>query len=300
MATKHGLGRGLGALLRDGIAADAAPAERKPGPGVTTLPADQIRANPHQPRQDFEETALAELAASIREHGVLQPLIVRGTGNGFELIAGERRLRAARKAELAEVPVVVVNAGDQQAVELALVENVQREDLNVLEEAEAYQALMDRFSLTQEQVAERVGKPRASVANALRLLRLPDPVKAMVRDGRLSAGHAKLIGGLDIEAEQVQMAERAVKEALSVRALEKLIAGSRRAPRKPRAFRADIPAGHLSYLSDRLHAHFGTSVRLQPCKTLANGKKVPGTIEISYFSNDDLDRILSVLGVTEE
>lgn len=299
MAKKHGLGRGLDALMRDGTASPQPPAE-PPSPGVQTVAVEKIRRNEFQPRHRFEAEALADLTASIRTHGVLQPLLVRPDGNGYELIAGERRLRAAGEAGLKTVPVIVMDARDVDALELALIENLQREDLNIIEEAEGYQSLISQFGFTQEQVAERVGKGRPTVANALRILTLPDEVKQLVANGLLSAGHAKVLTGLDIEKEQRLHAKRVIDEGLSVRALEKQVQRLKAPAQKPRASRSDIPPSHVSYLSDRLHRHFGTSVRLSPCKTYANGKKGKGCIEIDFYSNDDLTRILELTGLADE
>jgi ParB family chromosome partitioning protein len=295
MPKKHGLGRGLGALIKDGTS------RPEPEPAATLrVQIDRIAGNSLQPRRVFEPDAMAELAASVRERGILQPLLVRSQGDGFELIAGERRLRAAVDAGLKEVPVIVSNAGDAEALEIALVENLQREDLNAIEEAEGYRTLAERFDLTQDQIAARVGKARASVANSMRLLELPAEIKDHVAAGRLSAGHAKLLAGLDSERDQLLFCRTAVSGNLSVRNLEKVIWKAGRAPRKPRAVRNDIPPDHLADLSDRLHRHFGTNVRITPSRTFANGKKGKGAIEIDFYSNDDLDRILELLGVTGE
>jgi ParB family transcriptional regulator, chromosome partitioning protein len=298
MATRqHGLGRGLDALIKDGMPTAAAEAG---GRSILRVPLGAVRKSPLQPRRSFESEAMAELTQSVRERGVLQPLLVRAAGSEYELTAGERRLRAATEAGLADVPVIVMTAADPDALEMALIENLQREDLNVIEEAEGYQILAEKFGHTQEQIAARVGKARASVANALRLLALPAEVKQMVVTRQLSAGHAKVLSGLEIPEEQALYARRAARENLSVRNLEKIIERARRAPRKPRASRTDIPPSHVALLSDKLHAHFGTSVRLTPCRTYANGTKGKGIIEIDFFSNDDLDRILSLLGVSAE
>ena len=299
MATKPKLGRGLGALIRDESPVTPPPAEA--GSALHTVPITSIRPNPLQPRRHFEAEALAGLVESIREHGVLQPLLVRSATNGYELIAGERRLRASQTAGLREIPVIVMAARDDQSLELALVENLQRENLDPIEEAEGYQVLMDRFTMTQEQVAVRVGKARATVANALRLLSLPDEVRLLVSRGALSAGHAKLLSGLPIAEEQVLLARQVVQDNLSVRQLESLIRRRQRTTgRKARVTRDDIPANHLQLLTDKLHQHFGTSVRLYPSRTLANGKKVRGQLVIDYLSNDDLDRILDLLGIRIE
>jgi ParB family chromosome partitioning protein len=266
---------------------------------ISLLPTGSIEVNQFQPRHTFHDASIDELAASVKEHGILQPLLVRRTADGYELIAGERRLRAARLAGLAEVPVLITDAVDAAALELALVENIQREDLNPMEEAEAFRSLAETFGMTQDQIAQRVGKARATVTNALRLLALPEEVRLLVTEDKLSAGHAKVLSGLELSDDQVFFARIAVNESLSVRALEKRIEKTRRAPRKPRAVRHDIPPDHLAWLMERLHALFGTSVRLLPSRTYANGKKAKGSLEIDFYSNEELDRILQVLGVEE-
>jgi len=297
MAIKRGLGKGLGALIKDGATvASEQPREH----GIRQVAIEAIRKSAWQPRRKFEKTALAELAESIREHGVLQPLLVRSAGDTFELIAGERRYTAATQAGLSQVPVIVMDVADRDALELALVENLQREDLNAIEEAEAYHTLAERFGLTQEQVATRVGKARASIANTVRLLSLPEEVRNMISDSVLSVGHAKVLTALDIPEEQILYARRAVKEDLTVRKLEALVRKVGHAPRKPRAARVDIPESHLVQLVDRLQRHLGTRVRIDSSRTFANGKKAKGAVAIDFYSGDDLDRILSVLGVMDD
>lgn len=308
MAMKKGLGRGLGALMTEGepeaappsaaVAEENAPALR--AGGIQKIAVTSIVRNRLQPRQTFDEDALADLTASVKEHGVLQPLLVRPAENGYELIAGERRLRAAAAAGLHEVPVVIMEASDITSLEIAMIENLQRENLNPVEEAEGYRELADGFHLTQEEIAVRVGKARASVANAMRVLTLPDEVRAMLADARLSTGHAKALLALAIPQEQTLLARKVVDEGLSVRALEKLIRRTTTTPVRPRAVRPDLPTSHVRYLSEKLHAHFGTSIRIEPCKTFANGKKGKGHIEIDFFSNDDLDRVLGLLGIEPE
>ncbi|MCE9614157.1 MAG: ParB/RepB/Spo0J family partition protein [Lentisphaerae bacterium] len=302
MALKHGLGRGLDALLNDGSSrAKAAPA---PAPDdqatiVLRVPLAEVHVAPWQPRQGFGEEAMEDLIRSVKERGVLQPLLVRKQGTGYQLMAGERRLRAAGAAGLKDVPVLVLDATDEEAVAVALIENLQRQDLNAIEEAEGYHVLAEKYALTQEEIATRVGKARASVANAMRLLTLHPQVKAMVSAGRLSAGHAKVLTGLEIPAEQLHFAERVLKEGLSVRHLEKAIEHGRAAPRKPRASRNDMPADHTTFLGEKLQHHLGTAVRVNPSRTYANGKKAKGTIEIDFYSNEDLDRIVELLGVLQ-
>jgi ParB family transcriptional regulator, chromosome partitioning protein len=240
------------------------------------------------------------MVKSIQTHGVLQPLLLRRIGNFYELVAGERRWRAARQAGLETVPAILKDVNDRDALELTLIENLQREDLNAIEEAEGYQSLSEQFNLSHDDIAQRVGKARATVTNALRLLALPGEIKQMLSDVRLSAGQAKALLGVAIDEEKCFLARRAVEEGWSVRVLEKAVERLARAPRKPRAMRDDIPAAHLKDLSDKLHRHFGTSVRLVPSRTLANGKKAKGLIEIDFYSNEDLTRILDLLGLAEQ
>ncbi len=296
MATKHGLGRGLGALIRDTPAEEADVVQA----GILKIPVSKIKPSPWQPRHHFSKEAHEDLVASIRDRGVLQPLLVRRSGDGFELIAGERRWRAATEAGVSEIPVLVKEASDHEALELALIENLQREDLDAIEEAEGYRALADKFGLTQDEIAAKVNKSRAAVANSLRLLGLPSEVRKFLTEKLVSAGHAKVLLGLAIEQEQCRLAERVVQEGMSVRELEKIVARLKRAPRKKREVQPEIPPSHLSYLTNMLHQHFGTSIRVQPCRTLANGRKVKGSIQIDYYSSEDLGRILDLLGVSEK
>jgi ParB family chromosome partitioning protein len=299
MAAKHGLGRGLNALIRDTPVPAVADGAGAKG-GILQVEPARIKPSPWQPRRHFDRQALSELAQSITAHGVLEPLLVRKVEDGYELIAGERRWRAAGEAGLTQVPVIVVEATDHQALELALIENLQREDLNVIEEAEGYRLLADKFGLTQEEIAQRVNKARASVANALRLLGLPEEVRKFIAEGLLSSGHAKVLLGLAIAEEQCRLAERVIQDGLSVRDLERLVDHLKRLPRKKRESREDMPASHVTYLTDRLHQHFGTAVHIQPCRTLGNGRKVKGQLTIDFFSNDDLDRVLELVGIVEK
>ncbi len=297
-ARQGGLGRGLGALIKDGVDTPPTEVQQEPAvPGIQRLPVNAITPGAFQPRRTFDEDALGELAQSIRRRGVLQPLLVRAISDGYELMAGERRLRASIQAGCEDVPVIIMQAEDEEALEVALVENLQREDLNIVEVADGYQLLIDRFALTHEQVADRVGCSRSAVTNALRIRELPDPVKALLAEGTLTSGHAKLISGLTIPEEQIQVAEAAASHGLSVRALGDLIKKMQRPPRKPRTVRQDLPTSHIGHLTDRLHSHFGTSVRVTPSRTYANGKKGKGNIQIDFFSNDDLDRIIELIGL---
>jgi len=308
MAGKHiGLGRGLDALIKDGTTAKKQAtaktvASKAPAPegGVHAVPVDKVVASPWQPRSNFGAEALSELVDSVKVHGVLQPLLVREVGKKFELVAGERRLRAAQAALLKKVPVIVIEASDEKALEIALIENLQREDLNPIEEAEGYALLQKKFNLTQERVAKQVGKARASVANALRLLELSDGIRKYVAEELLSVGHAKVLLSLDSDKQKELLAKRAIKEGLSVRVLEKIVKKLSQPPKKPRAERADLPSDYLHTLSDELHQYFGTSVRITPSKTLTNGRKVKGSLEVDFHDNDELDRLLTLIGYSNE
>ena len=298
---KIGLGRGLDALIQEKKV--TAPVVDVPAPdssGITKISTKKIKPNPMQPRRMFRDEALKELTASVKEHGILQPLLVRQKEKHLELIAGERRLRAAAAANLAEVPVIILDIGDQEALEIALIENLQRDDLNLMEEAEGYRELADKFGLKQDQIAKRVGKARATVANILRLLDLPGSIKKLLEGGQLSAGHGKVLLSVEIDQEKELLATRIVREGLSVRALEKIVAKLKKPAKKPRAQKSDLPLDYIRHLSDKLHQHFGTAVHVNSTKTLANGKKVKGSIQIDYYNNDDLTRVLEILGISGE
>lgn len=269
------------------------------GENVENVPVNQILPNPYQPRQKFSADELNELAQSIKAHGVLQPVLVRRKGEKFELVTGERRWRAARQVGLTSMPVIVREVGESEMLELGLIENLQRENLNVIEEAEGYQSLNTKFNFSQDEIADRVGKARATVANVMRLLTLPNEVRQMLITGNLQAGHAKVLLSVSMDEEKCLLARRAAAEGWSVRVLEKAVAKLARTPRKARISRDDIPASHLQYLSDRLHQHFATGIRVFPCRTLANGKKAKGVIEIDFYSSEDLNRILELLGLGE-
>ena len=297
---RKALGRGIDALIKDGTTGKKMPQAKAPEAGAQRVAVSKIVASPWQPRSNFESEALSELVESIKVHGVLQPLLVRAVGKKFELIAGERRLRAARAALLKQIPVVVVEATDEKALEMALIENLQREDLNPIEEAEGYALLQKKFNLTQENVAKQVGKARASVANALRLLELSDSIRKYVAEGLLSVGHAKVLLSVEGDKEKDLLAKRAIKEGMSVRTLEKIVKRLGLPPKKPRAEKADLPSDYLHTLSDELHQYFGTGVRINPSKTLTNGRKVKGSLEIDFHDNDELDRLLTIVGYSSE
>jgi ParB family chromosome partitioning protein len=279
-APKRGLGRGLGALLGDQVAPPSTPAGR----GLLAVPVAAISPNPHQPRVTFEPGALDELRASIAEFGVLVPILVRKLdGDKYELIAGERRWRAATAAGLATVPAIVRAADDRESLEVAIVENLQRENLDPLEEAMGFAHLMEAHDFTQEQVAQRVGRSRPAVANALRLLTLSDPIKALVRDGKLTAGGARALLAVP-EAKREAIARRVVAEGLSVRAIEALA-------REPAAKPKPVPVANdaeTTALVDRLRYRFATAVAL-------TRRERGGSIEIRYADDDELVRIVDVL-----
>jgi ParB family chromosome partitioning protein len=282
-APKRGLGRGLGALLGDPIAPPSATAAAS-GRGLLQIPVAAISPNPHQPRVTFTPGALDELRSSIAEFGVLVPILVRSLGGEkYELIAGERRWRAATAAGLATVPAIVRTADDRESLEVAIVENLQRENLDPLEEAMGFQHLMESHDFTQEQVAQRVGRSRPSVANALRLLNLSDTIKALVRDGALSGGAARALLAFP-EDKREAIARRVVSEGLSVRAIEALARVPVAKPKVPAA----APDAETSALIDRLRYRFATPVALTQ-------RERGGTIEIRYADDDELMRIVDVL-----
>ena len=282
MATKQrGLGRGLGALIDD----------FSPEPGqetITKLPLQKVEPNPNQPRRSFDEEELQALADSIAEHGILQPLAVRALDGGFyQIIAGERRWRAARMAGLDEVPVVVLDADDRTVMELALIENLQRQDLNPMEEAEGYRVLMEDYGLTQEQAAARVGKSRPAVTNALRLLALPDEVRAMVENGTLSAGHARAVLSLPSERLQKAAAQRIIALRLSVRQAEamckRMAAGEK--TEKPKS---ELTVDYVGECEKALTKQLGRRVKI------ISGKR-KGRFELEFYGEDDLQRLYDAL-----
>ena len=283
MASKKpsGLGRGLGALLGDDVL-------NTESTGSLTLPISQVESCSSQPRKSFDEAALAELADSIRQHGIIQPLTVRKLSSGYyQIIAGERRWRAARLAGLSEVPVIVVEADDRKAAELAMIENLQREDLNPMEEAAGFQSLIENYHMTQEEAAQRVGKSRSAVANALRLLGLTPSVRAMVESGKLSAGHARALLTLDPQTQE-SAAAAVVDGGLSVRQTEALVkrltAQEQPKPQPPTG--VDYTAEAQRDLSSRL----GRGVKI------VNGRK-KGRIELEYYGLDDLNDLLEALAL---
>jgi ParB family chromosome partitioning protein len=280
------LGRGMAALLSNAASPPTATPAAAPGRALLQLSIEAVERNPHQPRKRFDEARLEELAASIREHGVVEPILVRREGGKYRIVAGERRWRAAQRAGLREVPAILREATDREAFELALVENIQRADLNAIEEAEAFEVLSTEHGLTQEQIAVRVGKERSTVANALRLLRLPAEVRDAVRDGQLDMGHARAL--LPVEGADAirKLAHRAVRERLSVRALEALV----RALGRPAAGKKPAESASTRDLVNRLQRRLGARCRVVPRSA------VSGRLEIDYASLDELDAILARIG----
>jgi ParB family chromosome partitioning protein len=317
---KPRLGRGLSSLISvselpvettvpETPVAPPATAVAAPPPGAmseSTVPAepkhrplevavDAVRPNPHQPRKQFDEVNLQSLAASIRSSGLVQPIVVRqakGQPEGtYELIAGERRLRAAKTAGLTTIPALVREVDPFEQAQLALIENVQREDLNPMDRAQAYRALIDQLGLTQAELAGRIGEDRSSIANYLRLLDLAQPVREMVRDGRLSLGHAKILAGVSDPVQQQELAERVVTQGLSVRNLERLLQDVPPAPTKTKA----EPSAHVKDLEQSLTSQLGLKVQLRTA-----GKKGKGRLVIHYGSLDQFDALLERLGCKTE
>jgi len=282
MNSRRGLGRGLGALL------SSEPAEAE---SLIEVPIHQIEVNPHQPRKVFDFTALDELAASIRSSGVIQPIIVRRFAGSYQLIAGERRWRAAKQAGLDRIPAIVRDATDAQSIELALVENLLREDLNPIEAAQAYQKLLAEFGWTQEELAQRIGKDRTSIANCLRLLRLPEEIQADLRSGRLTMGHARALLALTSVAEQLRLRDEILAHDWSVRTTEDSIRATEAlgvtgglTPRKGRRRSAELGA-----LEEALQRGLMTRVRI-----VGNDRR--GKIEVTYATPGELERLAEVLG----
>jgi ParB family chromosome partitioning protein len=291
--SRKALGKGLGALIPSpaddptAIAAEPRPAERD-----RTIPVDRIRPNPVQPRTIFEPQSLEELAGSIRENGLIQPLVVREVGDGsFELIAGERRFLAAKQAGLTEVPVVTRQVSRREMLEIALVENLQREDLNPIEEAEAFQRLSTEFGMTQEDIAAHVGKSRAAVTNSMRLLGLEDDLRELVLHGRLSAGHARALLAVPEPKLRRALAKDILEKGLSVRDVEVRAQGTKSKRPKRAAKKRSHPA--FEAWEGRLRDRFGTQVRIV-------GGLSRGRVEIHYFSEEDLERILELTGAGSE
>jgi len=279
------LGRGLGSLL--GVKTNSGQLIKQaypevPGNGALIIPIDKIRRNPYQPRETFDPEKLEELADSIRVHGIIEPLVASKDGDGsYELISGERRLRAAKRAGLTEVPVVLKELGRRDKLEVAIIENVQREDLNPIERAKSYQRLIDEFRYGQEDVAKRVGKSRESVANSLRLLKLPEKIQEYIRTGKLSEGHGKILLGIAEPNKQLEYAEIILRDRLTVRQLSDSVSPARKNNQLKKIYKNPNLAIH----EDRLRSALGTKVEI-------NGTEIKGKIGIEYYSAEDLHEIV--------
>ncbi len=278
---QHGLGRGLGALLSSPGPASSAE------PTTAELPIDAITPNPKQPRKAFDDKALRDLSESLKQSGLLQPVVVRRVGEGYQLVVGERRWRAAKMAGIERIPAIVREASDAQSLELALVENLLREDLNPMEEAEAYQRLLAEFAWTQEDLAQRVARDRSSIANCLRLLKLPDVIQADLRSGRLTMGHARALLSLDSPAEQLRLREEILTHSWSVRATEQGVQAKRTQPTR-RVLRR---SAELAAVEDALRVALATRVRIV-------GNERAGRIEVSYSSREELDRLTELISTS--
>ena len=283
---KVALGKGLGALIPEIEEADERPKD------FFYCDIELIRPNRFQPRLQFPEDELDELCQSIKEQGILQPLLIREENDGYQLIAGERRLRAAKKAGLAQVPVVIKRISDSKLLELSIVENIQRANFNPIEESEAYHRLITEFNLTQDQAATRVGKSRSAVANFLRLRQLPDQIKASILDESLTMGHARALLGAENSAQQMAAWRAVVKKGLSVRETEDLIRSLKNEKKKPKVPRKSSEDRYLVSLAEDLSRHFGTKITIKK-----HGQR--GKVQIEFYSNDDLDRLIDRLRQTK-
>lgn len=284
---KQSLGKGLGALLGDKSTEDiiAPKPALKPGEYVESIKIVEIEPNPEQPRTDFDEESLEELAASIREHGVITPIIVKKAYNGFyQIVAGERRWRASKKAGLKKIPAIVKELSDIETQEIALIENLQRKDLNPVEEALGYKKLMDEFSLTQDEISKKMGKSRSSVANSLRLLSLSEEVIKLLRNGDISFGHAKVILSAETKKKQEEIAKAVIKEGLSVRATEELIKKNPSKVKKPKKQDLNVELA-IKDIERAMSSSIGTNVKIA-----SKGNK--GTVQIEYYSSEELERII--------
>ena len=283
---KRALGRGLSALIPE------IEKSQEPSKDFFYCEIELIRPNRYQPRMQFAEDELAELCQSIKEQGILQPLLVREENGSFELIAGERRLRAAKRAGLTQVPVVTKRIDDSKLLELSIVENIQRANINPVEESEAYHRLITEFQLTQDNVATRVGKSRSAVANFLRLRQLPDPIKASIQEGKLTMGHARALLGIENSNQQMAAWRAVIRKDLSVRETEDLIRSLKGEKKKPKVSRKSTEDLYLISLADDLSRHFGTKVVIKQ-------RGQSGRVEIEFYSNDDLDRLIQRLQQTK-
>ncbi len=302
----RGLGKGLDALFGDAEVnlqpdadrndeaktskkAQIKKEEKKPVPGgIEYIDINDIKPNANQPRKTFDEEKLEELAASIKEHGLIQPVVLRKSGKGYEIVAGERRWRAARKIGIKEVPCIVKELTDEENMLLAIIENMQREDLNPIEEAEGINQMIETYGLTQEQVSKSVGKSRPYIANSLRLLRLPDVIIEYVAEGQISAGHAKTLAGIEDDKRQIDLADAVIKEGWSVRQLEKIVREDKPVGRK--VSRVKVKNANVKKVESDLKDILGTKVTLNQ-----NKKGDKGKIEIEFYSKEELERLIELL-----
>jgi ParB family chromosome partitioning protein len=289
MLQKRGLGRGLDVLIPQNAPVAAPRIAFAHGRTIMNLPLDSIKPNPLQPRKRFDENKLAELANSIREHGIVQPVVVRRNENGYELVAGERRLRASKLAGLELIPAIIKEMSSQASLEVALIENLQRENLDVIDEALAYQQLSEQFGLTQEQIAVKVGKSRSVVANALRMLTLPAEIQESIKGGLLSSGHGRTLAGVISPDQQIILWRQMLEGGYSVRQAEAMIGQKKQKASEKRLAKATKPDVELTDLGEKLSRKFSTKVSV-------TGSQSKGSIVIHYFSREDLERLMEILG----
>lgn len=290
---KRGLGKGLDALFQsyDTLESDDLDVKDTSEKGIIEVSIYDIDPNPDQPRRNFDQESIQELSKSIQEHGLVQPIIVKASANNrYTIVAGERRWRAARAAGLDKIPVIIRDFNEKEMLEIALIENLQREDLNPIEEAEGINSLIENHGLTQEQVAERLGKSRPSIANSLRLLKLPKEVKNLLEEGKISTGHARALLALKSHSQIIEMAELIVEKDLNVRETESLIKRIKEKKATKKKSKTSEKPSFILELENRMEEYFGTRVTIQ------QGKK-KGVIEIEYYSNDDLERIIKMISV---
>ncbi|HOE56372.1 MAG TPA: ParB/RepB/Spo0J family partition protein [Bacillota bacterium] len=278
MKNKRGLGKGLGALIPE--------SEKIDKNSIIEIKITDIEANEMQPRKAFDDSTLAELSESIKEHGVVQPIIVRRSGNSYQIVAGERRWRASRMAGEKTIPAIVKECSNLEVMELALIENLQREDLNAIEEAMAYKALIEEYNMTQEEISRKIGKSRPVIANHLRLLQLPQEIKDMIAEGKITQGHARALLAIAGEKRQLEVAERIITGQLNVRQVEKLAKETK--PKKKKEKQLNNYQIEIDQLEERLKTALGTKVKIYH-----NNNR--GIIEIEYYSNEEFDRILELL-----
>jgi ParB family chromosome partitioning protein len=284
MNKKGGLGKGLGALINQNMLEE----EKSE---ANTIPINLIKPNADQPRKNFDDEKINSLSESIKEHGIIQPLVLMKNGDNYIIVAGERRWRAAKNVGLKEVPAVIMELTDKELLEISLIENLQREDLNPIEEALAYKKLLEEFKLTQEQLGRKVGKSRTVITNCIRLLNLDERVQVHLIDGVISEGHARTILGMDDKNMQYELAQKVIDESLSVRETEQLIKKLQtKVENEPKEIEDDKNQGYINDIRDRLEVMFATKVNLK-------NKNSKGKIEIEYYSNDDLQRILEILKI---